>query len=632
MSFLEILPPTFSSKEKVRLMRPLNSIRRCIILVAVACYPLIAGAQSVELLQVNHRMRHASAVGDVAGATKWAEKALELGNKEFGPGSWDTAQLNLNLAQFLFAQEKMDEAAHFYQIALSIEEQIIGPEHPDLVPILKRLAESAKRRGDFVAAEKYLLRALGIERTVYGDNHPDTIDSLEVLATIYRAAQRDVEAEAVEAQARDLRDHLGVMGVLKDKDITRVVTEPASQRYPLAAEDGKFAIIPVFYATDRARTGERNVANFYGSERGKLEYGYLEVSIPASHKYGELETPRTYVFYRVRENPEKHVILQRVEPIEDKDAFLAKLGTHISKAPSREIFVYIHGYNVSFQNAARRAAQLAYDLNFDGTPMLYSWPSQNSKIGYFADEASVGVSARKLRVFLEDLLDQSGATRIHLIAHSMGNRALVEALEQLILRRKPDPNSPFFDQVILAAPDIDIDLFKAISPEIQKAAQRVTLYASSNDKALEYSATIHGGIPRAGSIVDNGREIVTVEGLDTIDMSEVVDRDDFGHSYYADDPATITDLALLMWRGVEPAKRCGMYSRPKNPLIYWKFAAAECRDKALLSAAVWVKRYGEAAREKFEQHLAAVQGAGRDGEKETWSRILQKIEELTTSK
>jgi len=293
------------------------------------------------------------------------------------------------------------------------------------------------------------------------------------------------------------------------------------------------------------------------------------------------------------------------------------------------VFVFIHGYNVSFDKAARRTAQLAYDLEFDGTPILYSWPSQDQIAGYFADEASVGVSARKLRHFLEDLVEKSGASRIHLIAHSMGNRALVEALEQLVLRRDPSLPSAVFDQVILAAPDIDIDLFKATSPEIQKAARRVTLHASSNDQALEYSATVHGGIPRAGSIVDDGKEVVVLSGLDTIDMS-AIDTTSLGHSYYGDDAAAMTDMVLLMWRGASPSKRCGMYVKPKDDLRYWKFEPEECRDKALLKAAVLAKRYGKRAREIIEQRLRALSGVQREEDKGTWSRILMKIDELTS--
>ena len=90
------------------------------------------------------------------------------------------------------------------------------------------------------------------------------------------------------------------------------------------------------------------------------------------------------------------------------------------------------------RTAARRVAQLAYDLDFDGTPMLYSWPSQASPTAYAVDEAAVGISGRRMADFLETVVAQSGAEHIHLIAHSMGNRALIEALQTYLARRAPE--------------------------------------------------------------------------------------------------------------------------------------------------------------------------------------------------
>jgi esterase/lipase superfamily enzyme len=602
---------------------------QAITLVAAAFAPVLANGQSLELLHLYERMRYESSAGNAAGATMLAREALELGGKELGPRSADTAALNLSLAELLLEQDNLDEAARRYRNALSIMEQLLGSEHPDLAPILLRLAEIATRSSDFAAAEIYLLRAVTIEQAVYGDNHPNIIHGLELLAAVYRDAERHDEADALAARVQDLRSRPTVLDSFRTTGKPRGSAGPVPRRFEVGDGEGEFAIVRVFYGTDRARTGKTILSDFYGSERGDLEYGYLDVSIPATHEYGELESPSRIWIFGAEENPKKHVVLLAVEPAENKDTFLASLRRNMAEASSDEVFVFVHGYNVSFEAAARRTAQLAYDLEFDGTPILYSWPSQNSTAGYFADEASVRVSARKLRVFLENLVEDSGASRIHLIAHSMGNRAMVEALEQLVLRRDPSLPREVFDQVVLAAPDIDIDLFEAISAEIQQAARRVTLYASANDKALQYSAQVHGGIPRAGSIVEDGRGIVVLPGLDTIDMSDV-ETGDYGHSYYGDDEATMFDLVLLMWRGVAPEQRCGMYPREIDHSGYWRFQPEECRDEALLKAAVLVKRFGKNARTKVERWLATTSKAESDDERGTWLRILRKIDQLVS--
>src|SRR5690606_3207909 len=117
--------------------------------------------------------------------------------------------------------------------------------------------------------------------------------------------------------------------------------------------------------------------------------------------------------------------------------------------------------------AAKRTAQMAYDMNFDGLPILYSWPSRASLLSYISDTAVVNLSGRRLTLFLEDLVQKSGAKRIHLIAHSMGNRALTDALELYALRHEGEP--PAFEQVLFTAPDLDAGLFAAMARTMRTA-------------------------------------------------------------------------------------------------------------------------------------------------------------------
>ncbi len=160
---------------------------------------------------------------------------------------------------------------------------------------------------------------------------------------------------------------------------------------------------------------------------------------------------------------------------------------------------------------------------------------------------------------------RSGAQQIHLIAHSMGNRALTSALRYLSY--EPAATRPRFREVILTAPDIDADVFKRdIAPAIVQTANRVTLYASSNDEALKVSQDIHG-YPRAG---DSGEQLVVVPGVDTIDVSQL-DTDLVGHSYYGSNDTVLADLFDLLASDTPPSQRKFLRSGQLGTLTYWMF-------------------------------------------------------------
>lgn len=348
--------------------------------------------------------------------------------------------------------------------------------------------------------------------------------------------------------------------------------EKANKSWP---GEGGHAIVPVHYATDRARSGSADPEEFYGYARGPLDYGVAHVSIPDSHRPGAIERPSIWRL-EFSANPAKHVMLRSVTPMEG-EAFFAGLAEAAAARPQPEIVVFIHGYNVSFGAAARRAAQLAHDMNYPGLPVLYSWPSQGSTVGYLSDAAVVQLSGRRLSRFLDDLVARSGAQAIHIVAHSMGNRALTEALELYALRHGVQPgDAPHFGQVIFAAPDVDAGLFAEILPVMRPVAQRMTLYASESDWALAASRNLHGNMPRAGQA---GADTLAVEGLDTVDMS-LLGADMLAHGYFADDRSALADLVAVIWRNAGPERRCGLV--PHATARAWLYQPADCPDADLL--------------------------------------------------
>jgi esterase/lipase superfamily enzyme len=141
-----------------------------------------------------------------------------------------------------------------------------------------------------------------------------------------------------------------------------------------------------------------------------------------------LESP---VFLKLEyvEDPKKHVVLRGVTE-QSLEAFYRNLRQTIqSERAGKEVkqaLVFIHGFNVSFEDAARRTAQLMYDLKFKGAPIFYSWPSQRAFLDYAVDETNVEWTVPHLEQFLHEIAANSGAEKIYLIAHSMGNRCLAK--------------------------------------------------------------------------------------------------------------------------------------------------------------------------------------------------------------
>jgi esterase/lipase superfamily enzyme len=316
----------------------------------------------------------------------------------------------------------------------------------------------------------------------------------------------------------------------------------------------------VYYATDRQETPNSKPQSFGPNENptGQLSYGIAEVSIPTDHRMGKLEEPIFDV--KVLYNPAKYVTVLSSDEI-GKGTFFKRLQSQVSISPQKSALIFIHGFNVGFGGALRRTAQLSYDLQFPGATICYSWPSRDSMFAYTADEDSVQWTAMHLMNFLEDVYEKSGATSIHIIAHSMGNRALLNALE--LLGSSP---SPQFDEVVLAAPDVASSLFTQLIPTVQKHARRITLYASSRDQALVASAKVNH-YRRAG---DSNGTLTIIPPVETIDAS-TVDTGFLGHSYFGDNSSVLSDLYYLLKDGFPASQRSRLEPKTIPAGIYWVF-------------------------------------------------------------
>ncbi|MCA9153182.1 MAG: alpha/beta hydrolase [Planctomycetales bacterium] len=307
----------------------------------------------------------------------------------------------------------------------------------------------------------------------------------------------------------------------------------------------------------------------FGNKRGDLQFGIAKVSVPKEREKGKLQTPFSVYLIQMPEDPERHFIVTELK--KDTDTFLSELKQRVAASDKKDAFVFVHGYNVTFGDAIKRTAQLWVDLEFRGAPLSFTWPSQGELKDYLADSTNAEVAAFQLAKFLKLVDKESGAERIHLIAHSMGNDVLTRALREM----KTDLAQPdcHFREILLAAPDVDAQLFQLIVPAIRNDVQHITLYASNNDRALKESYRFRK-YPRAGLA---GDDLVVIEGVDTIDVSNL-GADYLGHSTFGENLTAVNDIGELFKHGTRPP-RSGMTQEVKVvqrdgknvELPYWLF-------------------------------------------------------------
>lgn len=324
--------------------------------------------------------------------------------------------------------------------------------------------------------------------------------------------------------------------------IETVPPDPGLPVLPVGA-----ALVPVYFATSRRSTASTRPEERYGPERGELSYGRADVSIPPGHRPGRLESPLRVFSFRLSPDPARHVMLQRVVEYPTVAVWRLAMAEALGQASSPDVFVFIHGYNTSFADAIRRTAQLGTDLDFQGVKFAYAWPSRATEAAYPADESTSAWVERDLTTVLQELAALPGLRALHVVAHSMGSRPLMETLKTFADRGEP----PSIGELILAAPDLDAPYFHdVLAPAVRRQAARVSLYASARDRALEASVKFHR-VQRAGWSLPTP---VVALGVDTIDAS-LVDTSWLGHGYFADTKQVIDDLFMLVRHRLEPPER-----------------------------------------------------------------------------
>jgi esterase/lipase superfamily enzyme len=291
----------------------------------------------------------------------------------------------------------------------------------------------------------------------------------------------------------------------------------------------------IFIATTRKRSNDPS--QIFDSERsGALSFARVNVTVPKEHETGQIERKSR----GKSDDPSKYFMASQAVGYEDQTKFLLALNTDTAARGGR-VIVFVHGYNTGFDDAVYRLAQIVHDSGYPGTPLLFSWASGASTTGYVYDKESAAAARDQLEDTLL-LLTRGRARRIDIVAHSMGTWVTMEALRQLAIKGNRTLGGKLGD-VVLASPDIDVDVFKSQMQRYGKPEKPFIVLLSRDDRALRLSGIIAGSQPRVGDYKNAARDL-TSHGVTVVDMSGAKAGDSFNHTKFADNP----DLVALLGR------------------------------------------------------------------------------------
>lgn len=306
------------------------------------------------------------------------------------------------------------------------------------------------------------------------------------------------------------------IGLAVTVGLSACASRPGAETLIVRQELSKpYQAITVITVTDRQR--DPTGVGYTAARSSQLQFERFTVAVPATHKGAGEAQPKMQA-----NSHQKYTVIGRKQ-IAFKDI---NLGS--------DTLIYVHGYNYSFQESLFQAAKVAYDGKLSETPILFSWPSEGSVTGYVADKDAATYARDDLAKLLRDLKKPRTKSRVTLFGHSMGAWLVVEALRQLRISGQDDVLHRI-DQVVLAAPDIDIDLFKRQVETIGPLARPMIVLNSTDDRALAVSGRIGGSRARLGSI-DKGnaeiQELLINKRIEIVNLSDFRSSDKTKHNRF----------------------------------------------------------------------------------------------------
>ena len=320
----------------------------------------------------------------------------------------------------------------------------------------------------------------------------------------------------------------------------RGVLVPIDQTVPGARR------VDMLVATTRERT---NSAEMFSGARGQaLAFASIAVSIPpaSARQVGEVQWPR-----QVPGNPATDFVTLKADVVDRSDA-LSWFQRKVRGVPRRQVLVFIHGFNNRFEDAVFRFAQVVHDSDAPVVPVLFTWPSRGSVLAYGYDRESTLYSRNALEKLLNAIARDPAIGEISILAHSMGNSLALETLRQMAIR--DGRVAPKIRNVLLAAPDVDVDLAKEAIMDMGPKTKRpsFTLFVSQDDRALAVSRRVWGSSARLGAINPDQEPFRTqIERADVtvVDLTKLRAGDALHHGKFAESPEVVRLIGKRLAEG-----------------------------------------------------------------------------------
>ena len=319
---------------------------------------------------------------------------------------------------------------------------------------------------------------------------------------------------------------------------------PEGVLIPLETDVPGTTQVPILVATTRAPSADPGI--LYSGERGPaIDLNEIVVSIPPEENrtVGEVQWPK-----KLPPDPSRDFAALSVKTIPDVRAAEAWFLKH--RTPNRRLLIFVHGFNNRYEDAVFRFAQIAHDSRMEATPLLFTWPSRGSLFAYGYDKESTNYSRSALELVLKTAVQNPAVDEITVLAHSMGTWLTVEALRQMAIRDGGVPSK--IENVILASPDLDVDVFRQQLADMGPKHPKFTVFVSRDDQALRVSRRISGNVDRLGAIDINDpqyRALLEREGIVVLDLSALRVGDRLNHSKFAESPEVVRLLGARLIAG-----------------------------------------------------------------------------------
>ncbi|MHA3978537.1 alpha/beta hydrolase [Halovulum sp. GXIMD14794] len=304
----------------------------------------------------------------------------------------------------------------------------------------------------------------------------------------------------------------------------------------------------VFIATTR-EDSEVVGALFSDLRADELGLASVEVSIPPTHVEGDLERPR-----KLPPDPRTEFAIVSPAIYANDTAFISAMNREFDRRSreNRDALFFVHGYNTTTTEAILRVAQFVEDSGFEGVPILFTWASAGKTTRYVYDLNSALV-ARPLVLDAAHIVTRTKAEDYHIFAHSMGGFLTMEAIVDAAQLNQFDRTGRL-RTIVLASPDIDIDLFRSQVGQMRTTFDRFFVLLSKDDYALRASRFLAGGVPRVGAA---DAEALANLGVTAIDLTEINDSRTDSHSKFAGSP----EVVQLIGRGLNAIPEYGRMNR-----------------------------------------------------------------------